>query len=207
MTRPDVIVVRTGTANVASVLAALDPVDSPGPISSDPDDMRQAARVVLPGVGTFGAAMAQLTTDGLVGPLRERLGEDRPTLAVCVGMQLLFECSEESPDATGLGVLPGRVERFAGDLRVPQIGWNDVTASADCRVLASGPLYFANSYRLSAPPEGCAVATADYGAPFVAALERGSLTACQFHPELSGQLGLAIMRRWLDGESPEAASC
>ena len=207
MTCPDVIVIRTGTANVASILAALGRLGAAGRISSDPQEVQRAARLVLPGVGTFGAAMARLGSDGLVGPLRKRLDDDRPTLAVCVGMQLLFETSEESPGVEGLRALAGTIEPFSGDIRVPQMGWNNVTASADCRVLTSGYLYFANSYRLAAPPDSCAAAMADYGGQFVAALERGHLVACQFHPELSGMLGLDIMRRWLDGAGQEGPSC
>lgn len=206
MSGPEVIVVPTGTANVASVLAALTRLGAIGRISNDPTDIRDAAHLVLPGVGTFGAAMSRLTADGLAEPLRRRIADGRATLAVCVGMQLLFEASEESPGAEGLGVLPGRIKRFTGDVRVPQIGWNDVTVPDGSRVLASGYLYFANSYRMASPPDGCATATADYGGRFVAALERGNLVACQFHPELSGELGLTIMQRWLDS-AEGGASC
>lgn len=198
--RPPVVVVRTGTANIASIVAGLERAGAAPAVTEDAAAVAAAERVVLPGVGTFGAAMERVAADGLVGPLRERIAAGRRTLCICVGLQLLAEESEESPGVRGLGVVPGTVRRFRGErLRVPQLGWNRVAADPGCRLLADGHAYFANSYRLIDPPEGWQVARADYAGPFVAGFERGAVLACQFHPELSGQWGIALLGRWLHG--------
>ena len=197
MTGAETIVVRTGTANLASVLAAMARLDAPARTSNDPRDVEQAQRLILPGVGTFGAAMDRLEADGLVEPLCRRIDAGRPTLAICLGMQLLFESSDESPHRTGLGAATGTLQPFTGDIRVPQMGWNRIVADDACSVLQTGYVYFANSYRATEAPAGWSVATADHGGPFLAAIEREAVVACQFHPELSGPFGLALIQRWL----------
>ena len=196
----DVYIVRTGTANVASVIAALRRLGASPRFVESASDMEDAGRLVLPGVGTLAAAMRSLAEQGLVEALTERFEAGRPTLAVCLGMQMLCEGSEESPDSVGLCVVPGRTVRFPSDVRVPQLGWNriEVKAEAEVKALKGGYAYFANSYRLVEVPEGWGYATADYAGEFVAALERGSVVACQFHPELSGEFGLSIIKRWLE---------
>ena len=197
--RKTVVVVRTGTANTASVLAGLERAGAVCSMASSATEVDNAHRVVLPGVGTFGAAMERLVRDGLVEPLRERIRQGRPTLAICVGLQVLCERSDESPDSRGLGCIPSSVGRFGTDLKVPQIGWNRVTpAEGDRSLLTEGYAYFANSFRLTGCPDGWIGATTDYGGPFLAALERGAVLACQFHPELSGSWGLSLLRRWLE---------
>lgn len=205
MPDPAVIVVSTGSANLASVFAGLERCGAVPRLCETPDDILSAAHVVLPGVGAFGAAMARLREAGFVEPLRERYAAGRPTLAVCLGLQLLGETSEESPGISGLGIIAGGVERFPDTVRVPQFGWNMVTAAAECRLLASGYAYFANSYRLAVPPEGWHAAIAVHGDPFVAAFERGGQLACQFHPELSGPWGQALLTRWLAAPDGGAA--
>lgn len=208
MPPPEVLVVRTGTANLASVCAGLRRAGAEPRLTESPADAAAAARLVLPGVGAFGPALARLRECGLVEVLAERIRAGRPTLAVCLGLQLLCEQSEESPGARGLGIVPGRVMRFPESVRVPQLGWNLVQAGGDCRLLTSGYAYFANSYRLPAAPDGWAAAEAEHGGRYVAGLERGAVLACQFHPELSGPWGLALLRRWLAaGEAAGGASC
>jgi imidazole glycerol phosphate synthase glutamine amidotransferase subunit len=193
----EIIVIRTGTANLASVMAALERVGADARTSNDTEDIERAERVVLPGVGAFGAAIDRLEADGLVGSLRMRIDAGRPTLASCLGMQLLFEGSDESPGRAGLGAAPGTLRRFTGNVRIPQMGWNCIVADDGCRVLQTGYVYFANSYRATGAPAGWSVATAHYGEPFLAAIERGAVVACQFHPELSGSAGLELISRWL----------
>ncbi|MFO7298632.1 MAG: imidazole glycerol phosphate synthase subunit HisH [Actinomycetes bacterium] len=190
------VVVPTGTANLASVLAGLRRLGADPVISRDPEDAERAGRVVLPGVGTFGAAMAALDGAGMTDVLRDRVTDGRPTLCVCVGMQVLAATSEESP-GKGLGVVDAEVRRFRGAVRVPQLGWNRVEPEPGCRFVTPGWAYFANSYRLDEVPEGWVGAGSDHGGPFVAAMERGDVLACQFHPELSGPWGLAVLERWL----------
>jgi imidazole glycerol-phosphate synthase subunit HisH len=194
----ELVIVPTGTANIASVEAAFrrlgaEPVPATGPI-----DVAKAERVVLPGVGSFGAAMSAIEQSGMRAALTERIRSGRPTLAVCVGMQLLCAVSDESPGAVGLGILPGSVGRFEGPVKVPQLGWNEVTPAPGSQYLKEGWAYFANSYRLEdAPPEWLA-STADHGSRFVAAIERGSILALQFHPELSGEWGASVLSTWLE---------
>lgn len=194
----DVLILPTGTANLASVEAAFKKLGASTARADNPDDIADAARVVLPGVGTFGATMAGLKRGGFAGPIAERVRAGKPTLTMCVGLQVLFETSEESPGAEGLGVVPGEVGRFPSDVSVPQFGWNRLEAEAACRYVESGYAYFANSYRVRAAP-GFATAIAHHGEPYIAAFEHGDVVACQFHPELSGAFGLALMRRWLEG--------
>jgi imidazole glycerol phosphate synthase glutamine amidotransferase subunit len=200
-----VVIVRTGSANLASVLAAFDRLGVPARLTADPREIADAERLVLPGVGSFGAAMASLDASGLVEPLRARIASGKPTLAVCLGLQLLAESSDESPGVRGLGVIPARVTRFdprsTGNRTVPQMGWKRIAPTPDAVLLRNGWAYYANSYKLDAVPDGWAGATSVYGTPFVAALERGPVLACQFHPELSGPDGLELIQRWLEAPS------
>ena len=197
MSAREVVVVPTGTANLASVRAAFDRLGVRSRLAEHAATIEDATHVVLPGVGSFGAAVTGLREAGFDAALVGRVRAGRPTLAMCVGLQVLFETSDESPHATGLAALPGRVGRFPDSVRVPQFGWNRVVPEPGCRFVAPGYAYFANSYRVLAAP-GCRVATAEHGGRFVAALERGGVLACQFHPELSGAYGHALIARWLD---------
>jgi imidazole glycerol phosphate synthase glutamine amidotransferase subunit len=193
----DALIVRTGIANLASVEAGLRRAGADCVIADDPGRVAAAERVVLPGVGTMKAAMDGLHAQGLVDVLRDRVRAGRPTLAICLGLQLLFETSEESPGTKGLGVLPGHVSRFPTSVRTPQMGWNRVEPEPGAVYLEPGFAYFANSYRVETLPPPWSGAYVDYGGRSVAALERGAVLACQFHPELSGAWGLALLRRWL----------
>jgi glutamine amidotransferase len=195
--RPEVVVVCTGTANLASVLAGLTRAGADPRLTEDPDEVASARLVVLPGVGAFAAAMGRIVRQGLLPPLAGRVRAGRPTLGICLGLQVLAEASEESPGVAGLGVLPETVTRFTGDVRIPQLGWNRVEPDAACALLRPGFAYFANSYRLPRPVPGWGAALADHGGPFVAAIERGAVLGCQFHPELSGAWGLELLQRWL----------
>ena len=201
--RGSTAVVKTGTANIASVLAAFRRLGTEPVIVDDPAEVDRSARVVVPGVGSFGAAMAELDRIGMRDVLRRRVDQGRPTLAICVGMQLLADDSEESTGIAGLGNVGETVRRFPGTVRVPQLGWNEVSAGAGCRLITDGWAYFANSYRLDDVPEGWSAATTDHGGTFVAGLERGDVLACQFHPELSGAWGSDILAGWLESTGRE----
>ena len=193
----EVVIVPTGTANLASVRAALRRLGVEPVISDDVAVIGRARHVVLPGVGAFGAAMSRLRASGADRALRARIEADRPTMGICVGHQLLFRESEESPGVAGLGIVDAAVRRFAPGVRTPQFGWNEVAAGADALLLESGWAYFANSYRAVEAP-GFRAALADHGGPFIAAVERGNLLGCQFHPELSGAYGAALLSRFLE---------
>ncbi|MEM6787793.1 MAG: imidazole glycerol phosphate synthase subunit HisH [Myxococcota bacterium] len=190
------LVIDTGTTNLASMMAALRRLDlEPEPVTQA-DGIADATRVVLPGVGAFGAGMRRLDERGFSDPLRARIAAGRPLLAVCLGLQLLCETSTESPGVTGLGVLPVPVERFATAAIVPQLGWNHVAPSPECALLRDGYAYFANSYRLTRAPAGWHAAFTTHGERFVAAVERGPILATQFHPELSGAWGHDLLAAW-----------
>jgi len=194
----DVAIVPTGTANTASVNAAFRRLGANPRPAVTPEDIREASRLVVPGVGTFGAAMERIDQQELRESLVDRLERGRPTLAICLGMQLLAEKSDESPHVPGLGVVPERVTRLPQDLTVPQLGWNRVVPDVASRFLDPGWAYFANSYKLDDVPDGWTGAQTEYGGEFVSAIERGDVLACQFHPELSGTWGADLLRRWFD---------
>ncbi len=198
-----ITVVDTGTANLASMRVALQRLGAEVILTCEPGEVRAAESLVLPGVGAFATGMARLTECGLGEPIVDHVNAERPFLAVCLGLQLLCRSSEESPGVRGMGALQTDVRRFpdshaGGRLTVPQLGWNDVTPDPACALLQAGHAYFANSYHLAAIPDGWTGAESVHGLPFVAALERGPMLACQFHPELSGAWGSALLRRWLE---------
>lgn len=197
--RPDVFVVPTGVANLASVVAGLRRAGGAPRLAEAPDDVRRASHVVLPGVGAFAAGVSSLHAQGYADPLAERVRAGRRTLAVCLGLQVLFGASEESPGVAGLGLVDGEARRFPATVRVPQLGWNRIEAEEGCRFLRSGSGYFANSYRVAHAPSGWRGARADHGGRFLAAMERDEVLACQFHPELSGRYGAELLRRWIGG--------
>ncbi|MBD3219842.1 imidazole glycerol phosphate synthase subunit HisH, partial [bacterium] len=188
-------VIPTGTANLASVLGALARVGASATVAETPRALDEATAIVLPGVGSFAAGRRGLEDRGLVGPLTEWAAEGRPLLAICLGLQLLADGSEEADDTPGLGVIGGVASRLPDTVSVPQLGWNLVR---DGELVRDGYAYFANSYRLTAEPAGWRAAWADHGGPLVASLERGPQLLCQYHPELSGGWGHELLARWLD---------
>lgn len=194
----DVLVVDTGSANLASVGAALRRAGATPVISSDADAMRRARRLVLPGVGAFGAVMTRLRGSGISDMLVERLDAGKSLLAVCLGMQLLAETSEETPGVQGLGVVGVPVRRLQNAPRVPQLGWNEVVPDSGTVMASRGFAYFANSFAFTQAPQGWVASWSAYGSPFVAAIERGNQVASQFHPELSGAWGADLIQRWVD---------
>ena len=191
-------VVRTGTANLASVATAFERLGCTVRFVSDAAEASRAGRVVLPGVGAFAAAWKALAANGLPDVLRDRVAAGQPTLGICLGMQLMAAGSQEAPGTPGLGVLPGVAERYDDRVRVPQMGWNEVVPDDGCRIVPRGFAYFANSYGLKPASAAPWHATwSQYGGRFLAAAERGAVAACQFHPELSGAYGRALLSRWL----------
>lgn len=196
---PTTGIVPTGVANTASVRAALGRAGVEPSFVSSAGAVAELDRVVVPGVGAFGAGMAALEDLGVVDALRGRIDAGRPTFLVCLGMQLLGTTSDESPGVDGLGIVDRHVGRFPEGVRTPQFGWNVVEPLEPMAHIEPGYTYFANSYRIADPPDGWRCATADHGGPFVAAMERGDVLACQFHPELSGHLGQGIIDRWVAG--------
>ena len=195
-----VTILKTGLANLASVVAAFDRLGVPTTITTDSNSVQHAKRLVVPGVGSYGEAMSRLAAARLKGPLQSRISEGRSTLGICLGLQIFGLGSDESPDVAGLGCVPRRTTGFNDSVISPQMGWNQVTPTADSQLLEAGHAYFANSFRFDTIPDGWAGATAQYGGVLVAALERGAVLGCQFHPELSGEYGQRLLARWLEVE-------
>jgi imidazole glycerol-phosphate synthase subunit HisH len=193
----EVVIVNSGKANVASVVIGLMRAGAKSRLSESPEEILNASHVVMPGVGAFGPAMEQLQSYGLNDALKMRITEGKPTLAICLGLHLLAESSEENPGIDGLGIIPGVIKKLRRAPRVPHLGWNDIQVTGGCELLSSGYAYFANSYYLSNAPEGWNVAHTTYGETFISAIEKGTILACQFHPELSGVWGRNLLIRWL----------
>lgn len=183
---------------MASIIAAFERLGCSVRLTTNATEVENADRAILPGVGAFGAGMDTLNSNNLSSCLKTRIACNKPTLAVCLGMQLLAESSEETPGVSGLGVITGHVKRFPQEMRVPHFGWNQVIADEGSRFISTGFAYFANSYRLITAPPPWISATCSYGFPFVAAVEQGNVLACQFHPELSGDWGAELLARWLE---------
>lgn len=201
-----------GAGNVRSVRNAIDALGFAYREVKSPDDIRSAEKLIFPGVGAFGSAMARLRADAYLEPLREYLNAGRPFLGICIGLQALFEGSEESPGVPGLGIIPGQIRRFdAKGLCVPQIGWNGIRPSKPS-ALFSGyggeKLYFVHSYRALPGPgnEDWILAGTDYGSRFVSAVQKGNVAAVQFHPEKSGAAGLGILKNFLTAGDLSAAT-
>jgi glutamine amidotransferase len=195
VTAPLVVVLDYGIGNLRSAQKALQKVGADARLTADPDVIGRADGVVLPGVGAFGACARALRGAGLDALARKAVEADVPFLAICIGMQLLYEASEEDPSEEGLGVLQGTVRPLPDGVKRPQMQWNELSVVGDPAPFAGleRPLwvYFVHSYAAEPGPD--VVATCDYGGPVVAALERGRLWAAQFHPEKSGAAGLGLL--------------
>ena len=198
-----IVVADSGGANIASVMYALDRLGVDARLSGDPDEVRRATRVILPGVGAAGDAMARLRANGLADVIPTLT---QPVLGICLGMQLLYEGSEED-DTPCLGVLPGVARRFADDLVVPHMGWSPITPVRACPLLDGvedgAHLYFVHSYAL--PVNEVTVATADHGGAFAAVAARDNFMAAQCHPERSADAGARLLANFLALESGRAA--
>lgn len=199
-----IAIIDYGAGNLQSVKKALDYLGEPNLITAKSSEIEAADALVLPGVGSFGDAMQSLTNSGLLETVRAAALSDTPFLGICLGLQLLFPESEESKGVKGLGVLPGKIIKFPGDmgLKIPQIGWNSINIREGCKLYAGVPqnayVYFVHSYYLQAADPEVVAATAEYGVTFHASVadEAHRLYATQFHPEKSGAVGLRILRNF-----------
>lgn len=190
-----------GAGNVRSVINAIEALGETVKVARSGEDILSADRLVFPGVGAFGSMMDRLEEKGFVGPLRAYLRADRPFLGICLGLQALFEESEEAPGIRGLGLLRGKVKRFRVDLSVPHIGWNGLNVRKPSRIFhglkGDEKFYFVHSYHVAPEDQDAVLTTTDYGYPFASAIEVGNRIATQFHPEKSGAAGLAILNNFL----------
>lgn len=189
-----------GAGNLRSVQNTLGEIGADYELVRDAAGLRAATKILLPGVGHFGQMMRSLDEMGVRTALKERIDAKVPFLGICLGMQALFESSEEAPGLPGLGIFPGRVARFAETARVPHMGWNTLTEkkpSLLLRGLGANPyVYFAHSYYV--PETTVTAALCTYNIPYTAVLEEANVFGVQFHPEKSGPLGLQIVRNFIE---------
>jgi imidazole glycerol phosphate synthase glutamine amidotransferase subunit len=194
-----IAIVDYGAGNLRSVCNTLDETGAAYRVVSDPGPLADASKIILPGVGHFGQMMRALQTRGFREPLLDRIRRGVPFLGICLGLQALFESSEEAPGDRGLGIFPGAIVRFK-EGRVPQMGWNHLEPVRGSKLLEGLPpkthVYFANSFY--APEIEATTAVGNYGVRFTAILERDNIGAVQFHPEKSGPCGLRIVRNFVD---------
>lgn len=198
----NIVIVDYGVGNFRNVQKAFEAVGVTAEITSSVEAVEQAAVVVLPGVGAFGDAMRHLRERGLDQPVLSAARSGKPLLGICVGLQLLFEESEEMGRHEGLGLLPGQVLRFPQGLTVPHMGWNQIEPQRDhplLRHIEPGDFaYFAHSYVAAPAQAEHLIASTDYGQPFASVVGHDNICAIQFHPEKSQQVGLRILKNFVE---------
>jgi glutamine amidotransferase/cyclase len=197
-----------GAGNVRSVINAVEKLGERIRIAGSAQDIVSAEKLLFPGVGSFGSMMRILREKRLIEPLLDFIGSGRPFFGICLGMQALFEGSEEAPQERGLGILPGRVKRFDIDLAVPHIGWNGISVKQPTDLFhglqGDEKFYFVHSYHVVADDPAVVLTTTDYGYPFVSAVQKGNVQGTQFHPEKSGASGLTLLENFVRKDRPLA---
>ncbi|EET62522.1 imidazole glycerol phosphate synthase, glutamine amidotransferase subunit [Marvinbryantia formatexigens DSM 14469] len=199
-----IAIIDYDAGNLKSVYKALQFLENEACVTRDAQEILRADKVILPGVGSFGDAMQKLREYDLVPVIREVVEQKKPFLGICLGLQLLFERSEESPGVEGLGILPGEILRIPEKegLKVPHIGWNSLRFDHPGRLFAGMPpetyVYFVHSYYLKARDEDIVTASTEYGVHIHASVEKDNVFACQFHPEKSSRAGLQILKNFTE---------
>lgn len=199
-----VSIIDYDAGNIRSVEKAVISLGGEARVTREREEILSADHIILPGVGAFGDAMGKLHSYGLTEVIGEAVGRGIPFLGICLGLQLLFESSEESENVRGLGILPGRIVRLPEEsgLKIPHIGWNSLRYPNRGRLFDGIPeesyVYFVHSFYLQAADPGIVTATTEYGVCVHASVERGNVFACQFHPEKSSDVGLRILRNFLE---------
>jgi imidazole glycerol-phosphate synthase subunit HisH len=193
----EIAIIDYGVGNLRSVEKAFAATGTQAVISSSETVLRQATALVLPGVGAFANCMTQLSARGFDQLVRESVAEGKPLLGVCVGMQMLFDESQEFGKTPGLGLLRGRVRRFVGDLVVPQVGWNQVRQQGTHELLSGIPdsafFYFVHSYFCEVDDQSVVIGVTDYCVPYASVVAQGNICGVQFHPEKSQAAGLRML--------------
>lgn len=199
-----IAIIDYDAGNIKSVEKALKLLGQEAVVTRDHETILGADRVILPGVGAFGDAMGKLEQFGLDKVIHEVVRKNTPFLGICLGLQLLFESSEESPGVKGLGVLKGEIVRIpeSGGLKIPHMGWNSLRFPRSGRLFAGLPeepyVYFVHSYYLRAEDAGIVTAVTEYGTEIHASVESGNVFACQFHPEKSSDTGIQILKNFVE---------
>ena len=192
-----IVIIDYGMGNLHSVNKAMKYVGAEVEVTSEVIKIAKADKVILPGVGAFGDCMLNLEKYGLVPVIKETLASGKPFLGICLGLQLLFEGSEEAPGIQGLGFFKGQVEKIKTDLKVPHMGWNSLILKTPSPLLAKaadGYVYFVHSFHAVPEDKGIITAVCNYGTEVTAAVGRGNVQAVQFHPEKSSKVGLGILQ-------------
>lgn len=191
------VIVDYESGNLRSVANMLTFLNLPYTISSDKNEILNAKRIIFPGQGHFAQAMGNLEKKGLVDVIKEACERQIPFLGICIGLQILFEKSEEAPNTKGLGILKGEVKRFTKG-KIPQVGWTKITTTNNNSYLDNDYFYFVNSYYVKPEDESIISATYNYYGDFCASVQTKNITAVQFHPEKSASAGLKFFKNWLE---------
>ena len=201
-----IAIIDYGAGNLQSVKKAFDFIGAESVITNDPKVILSADKILLPGVGSFGDAMDSMHKNGLVETIKECALSGKPFLGICLGLQLLFEESEESPGVKGLGIFKGKIKKFSSDmgLKIPHIGWNSLSIKQKNTLFKDIPensyVYFVHSYYLHAEDENDIATVTNYGIDFHSAVGKNNIFATQFHPEKSGDVGLQILKNFASME-------
>ncbi len=202
-----IAIIDYGAGNLQSVKKALDFIGAESIITDNPETINACDKILLPGVGSFGDAMDSMRQKGLVETVKENALSGKPFLGICLGLQLLFEESEETPNVKGLGIFKGKIKKFPNDmgLKIPHIGWNSLEIRQNDTIFKDIPqnsyVYFVHSYYLHADEESDVATVTNYGIDFHSAVGKGNIFATQFHPEKSGEVGLQILRNFANMEA------
>jgi imidazole glycerol-phosphate synthase subunit HisH len=197
-------IVDYGMGNLRSVQKAFERLAVPAAICTSPAELAGCQKLILPGVGAFRDAIAELRRQGFVEPIRAHIAAGKPFLGICLGLQLLFDVSYEDGTWEGLGILPGKVVRFPeqAGLKVPHMGWNKVAAASGCPLFAGIPVesffYFVHSYYVVPNDDAVTAGRTEYGVDFASVVQRGNMFATQFHPEKSQKLGLSLLKNFAE---------
>lgn len=198
-----IAIIDYDAGNIKSVEKALQYLGEEAVITRDREEILGSDKVILPGVGAFGDAMEKLHQYGLVDTIQEVVDRRIPFLGICLGLQLMFESSDEAPGVKGLGLLPGKILRIPkkGDMKIPHMGWNDIKIKEGAKLFAGledhPHVYFVHSYYLQADDPSIVAATTEYGVTVHASVEKDNIFACQFHPEKSSTVGLQILKNFI----------
>ncbi len=197
MKKRTVTVIDYNAGNLKSILNMLEYLDCPYIVTSEAEDILNAERIIFPGQGHFAQAMQNLQSRGLIEPIKQVIEKGIPFLGICIGLQILFEESEEAPQVKGMGILKGKVKKFTKG-KVPQIGWNKVETNLNDLFLTNNYFYFVNSYYVEPDENAVIAAKTVYYDNFCSAIQKENLYAVQFHPEKSSDAGLDFFRNWLN---------
>ena len=191
------IVLDYGSGNLKSVTNLLDKLDCKYNLTDKKEDILDADKIILPGQGHFGQFMESLNSKGLTEALIKKINSGVPFLGICLGIQVLFEESEEAPGVKGLGIFPGKVVKFT-EGKVPQIGWNELKITKNNNILTNDYVYFVNSYHVVPENKEIISAYSNYNTDFVASIQNDNIYAFQFHPEKSGEVGFKFFKCWIE---------